>query len=85
MKNLLNFLFFAVFITLLALLLYTNDHDYRNVKRLYYDCSKGNHKLVPLNPYQHKTLTESNSINDYNCVEKQYTRYYVNILKEKRK
>lgn len=85
MTNYLNFLFFAIFAALMALLIHTNDHDYRNAKRPYYECSKQTQKLVPLNPYQYKTLKDSHSIDDYNCVEKQYTRYYVNILKAKRK
>ena len=83
--NMKELLFFAALGALLGLLIYTNDRDYKNAKRLYYQCSSSKKHLLPLTPYQHKILKDSQSIKNYICIKKQYTRYYVNILKENMK
>ena len=76
-------LFAVGFFTLMFFLIYTNDKDYKNVKRIYYDCKSETQKLIPLTPHQYTILLNSKSIEKFHCEKVKYTRYYVNLLKEK--
>lgn len=78
-----NFLIAFSVVALLLFFISSADSDYRNAKRLYYDCSSATHKLVPLTPYEHKTLLESGSIDNFTCTSNKYTRFYVNLLRRK--
>ena len=80
-----NFLFGSLFIAFILYVMYINDLNYKKEKRTYYDCKSEEIKLYPLTPHQYATLLESKSLEDFTCTKSMYTRYYVNLLKEKKK
>lgn len=75
-------IFLLCFTVFVICLLTFYFYDYKNNKYLYYECFNKTKTLKPLSEYQYKTLQETNSLNQFTCEKKYYTRFYVNLLKK---